>query len=906
MKFLPKILILFLFPLFVVSQERVTDLTSDGTSCKYQLYEFNGENYIFAITKFDSIKVYKMQGTSPEYLHGNYYPNIYLRPFLQIDSNYIFLTNIGDASVYNFIDNSFFEIPNEPSFHEASWSGAKSGSIILEREDITNRIIKNYLVDYLNEDFIELSIDESILGVSGDDIIYSRAFNGTTTYYHLDVPSNRSEKIDGDVESFYMSDSHFYYLTPSGLFSYNFETKNTSPIYSLSSSFSFLNLKVNDSNFLVSYRVGSSSFVVMIDRETFVSEVFEMPDYINSLSSTIVSNHLVFLSSGKIYFYNVLTQEHKFFNRRNTSFGGRNIIGDMVIFRTVNGFEIVDLSTDEYNSFELDLPNGTYSLTSAFENNSNFYLNLDSSDDEFYGLYEVDFTNKFYRKLNHFPSHEIGLNSESELFLFDDQPMFYSDGLFKIENADVISLNTNPIIKINNEYFKSNDEILSWAQKDENGIGIYKYENGETTLNTLIPYLIIPNQVDTFDLEEYAIVGSKTYFVGEKWNARLRCFDAISNKFYELEDLDLGFVNYQFYVIDDNVYFFDDSLWVITPELVVKAIKSDYEEELDGVLIEFEDGLYLSSDEYIYSIREQQLDTFLNISESSLTLVGESPKYIVLKMNGSNDSKYFIFNGDTIVSYNLEENQKLSFINDHFFRVTDDGYIQSIIDMRIGRAYDFPESIEAGLSGYIMERESDNLLLTRKVDYWNRDWTVYKTDKNFENYEVVFEFSDPNFQINYNYAPLLQRDLFYFRDKIFSITNDLEFVKFEGIAGDNLFAEFLRSGDHYYFIAIDPEYGRQVFRLPLDFDDILDITRMPISRQYLKTYPNPTGDILAVDTAFHVSLFKFFIYNMSGSLIDSGQSQRNEIDTSMLNSGTYFLLIQDMNGEVYSSKFVKI
>lgn len=67
-------------------------------------------------------------------------------------------------------------------------------------------------------------------------------------------------------------------------------------------------------------------------------------------------------------------------------------------------------------------------------------------------------------------------------------------------------------------------------------------------------------------------------------------------------------------------------------------------------------------------------------------------------------------------------------------------------------------------------------------------------------------------------------------------------------------------------------------------------------------YPNPTSDILYIDTKQRIS--KIEIFDMSGRLLKTADGKEKKVSVEQLNKGTYLILIHTENG-VVNSKFIK-
>jgi|GEM_PF-5055575 len=96
-----------------------------------------------------------------------------------------------------------------------------------------------------------------------------------------------------------------------------------------------------------------------------------------------------------------------------------------------------------------------------------------------------------------------------------------------------------------------------------------------------------------------------------------------------------------------------------------------------------------------------------------------------------------------------------------------------------------------------------------------------------------------------------------------------------------------------------------ILNLKADFTTALLDFHESKSQSNFKLYPNPTDNwvkILSQNKFIYYSVF-----NVTGSLlINDGLNSNNRIDLSGLGNGNYVLQLQDLDGNIYQSKFIKV
>ena len=77
-----------------------------------------------------------------------------------------------------------------------------------------------------------------------------------------------------------------------------------------------------------------------------------------------------------------------------------------------------------------------------------------------------------------------------------------------------------------------------------------------------------------------------------------------------------------------------------------------------------------------------------------------------------------------------------------------------------------------------------------------------------------------------------------------------------------------------------------------------------LAGQKIEVYPNPVTEVLFVDT--DIQNMRFAIYSQDGQLVTGGQLQSAQIVTESLSSGSYFLILENEDGDRVVDRIVKL
>jgi hypothetical protein len=105
MKKILALLLLFATGHFIYGQEQITDIKSKNNSVRHILREIGPDKYVITIDKQDSLKVYKINGSTSVYMHSRYYACLWSENFLKYTGRYILIENVKGSVSYNFVED---------------------------------------------------------------------------------------------------------------------------------------------------------------------------------------------------------------------------------------------------------------------------------------------------------------------------------------------------------------------------------------------------------------------------------------------------------------------------------------------------------------------------------------------------------------------------------------------------------------------------------------------------------------------------------------------------------------------------------------------------------------------------------------------------------------------------------
>jgi hypothetical protein len=173
---------------------------------------------------------------------------------------------------------------------------------------------------------------------------------------------------------------------------------------------------------------------------------------------------------------------------------------------------------------------------------------------------------------------------------------------------------------------------------------------------------------------------------------------------------------------------------------------------------------------------------------------------------------------------------------------------------------------------------------------------VFKTNESFTTAEEVLTFETFGRGLIAKFTDFGDEGLLYIGNKIFLMNDQLEFVEIEGVYGDTESVSTEENDGTFYFIALHPQKGRQVYNT-LAFSK--RVSTKDIVSNLISIFPNPTTDIINLENESTQSNYTIKIVDVRGNIIFSSDIHKNEsIDVSQYAEGIYYLNLIGNDGQI--------
>lgn len=497
-----------------------------------------------------------------------------------------------------------------------------------------------------------------------------------------------------------------------------------------------------------------------------------------------------------------------------------------------------------------------------------------------------------------------GLLEDAKLVQLESSIALVEQNIYAVIEDEVTQLNDQKPMQAalgNSESYLVYDDTLFWAEQQVDGLAFHWYSAD-------VSGLYVTADIDPSIVRAYAVADGHVYVSTDTMGGSLTVLDAATGEVLESwinDDLspDLAQINGTIYCL------YRDSLAVLQPDgilplLPVYSAYSSLTTVTDHVVSVDGRSFYLQRDG-IYDVTNP-LDVHLSAEMTEPGYLWSFDENLAIASSPSLDEQR-LFDGYLLTDPIDQALGRLSFLSGTLFSsyvayvdASVDPYIPRLYDMQLDELIDMPSSLDGTAIFEAFVLQGDTILLvsgSQEISFYHvyDNWSVFDERASFttQERESFFDF--------HRYA---DDAVMHLGEEVYVVDEDLNFVALDKMIGDVADQDIVNVGDYFYLIGIDPDVGRQVFRISTPSSRIVSSsTLLEELPSPIKVYPNPTADHLEVSLGDDSS-FVYEIYNSSGNLALHGASM-GLISVVDLPVGLYTLHVS-LQGRVLSAPFVKL
>lgn len=909
MKNLNLVILLFLST-FLIAQEQITNITGIGSEVRYILKEHDGEKYIMATFPFDSLRVYRLVNGSANFLHSRHFEGIYSFHTYNTVNQYLLLNDKNGSIAYNFKDNIIQNIPYDPGFESTSWNT----NLVYNNEILLTQSTKSYTqrkylrYNLATNEIIVLSPDYYYIKIDSNNLYAQIKVNDSTIQY-LTLEKETLSVLDSTnipigYSYFFDDNKYLVYFSKKLVKRYNFKTKTHELIYSISANNRGLNVTQTDDEYVLEIYLDLGKHnMIRIKKETLTSTQFEvihgyqqtLPDlYYDKYVSLGLDINITDINTGQRV--NLQTDSKK---------GTSTILENRYIIHYNNEKHLIlDLSTMQTSVLSILPSKIIANKVEVLKDNNVYIFNYDHSSSFNKKLYEISLDSLLSIYSTKIPGTNQGLPKGSKLTKVGaDIILANKEDLFLVKGSTATRLNNHPLFRIRHLEYKVENNKLFWAEYFNNEFNIYTLQNETATKIATIPNSIGPPPFGLINLYEYTVTPDIIYFASLGLEGKLFKYNRQTKTFAEHSEVDYS----EFYGIyhSGNFYYTtDDNIVIIKSNGTVKKIKVNLQLNVINPFIVFKDRIFYQNREEFSEIVNDNLLLIKKDQNGLTNFVSIYNDYLILHSHPDD----FIYDGTTIYSLPFDYSQYFGpfVLNDFVVKYTSTGTNTSEASL-----YNFTNSTTFVLPAEVAKLNNISIFNNRGkyVLIGSEGFTpfnklsLFETDQNLTFFNKIIEFDVTSRGILSSFTPYINEGFLYTGNTMYLMDTMLNFFPIDNYIGENESSTVFQQDGYFYFVAIYPNQGRQLFRTQLfsfrtttnDKNDIY---------QSVKCYPNPSSQELFFSGE---PWDRVEITNSTGQArLELPTLQGNRIDISQLPSGIHIIILTSKTGAKGITKFVKI
>lgn len=875
----------------VLSQERLSSVSSYMTLDEIQLFTNQGKNYLTRIDYMDTITVYHIDALANATIVNKFHyrdhliqnkKGRYYHTYSLITGYHDILNNqtVDSKNIHPNIGNFWHYFDNDKAICTGTDNNARL--IDLHYQDVNYTFPTNYK---------PFDIYENYVAYYRTGEIYCLLNTITNAKKCLDV-DDRTEVLYRDNYAFYKYDreEYFIYLDMLGI-------RKIHPTGTKNRFRAYFNNKI-----LGTYRKNpNDSELTLFVRDLISDEITELMSFGGDRRFDFIDNNTFLeyayekvnvrsLQSGEILYSN---------ERKNIS--TRFLFHDLCFTTNHSDIQIFNIYNNESVSIPSELPRHYIEEIQRLPLSENLLLlHIEYTGNKGQTLL-LDRQNMTLSEFTKIGSTKYGLKQQSIPSVKDNHIIVEDENLWVIDSLG----NTNFINE--GKFYKSSTNVIpddinapvstvrdQWMDITDTKLQICQTTNGEKEILNEIHRNLLPIQPPYLNMDILQVLDTSFVSISTRDATHiLKLFNNSPQNLIELEYVDNHFVGYDnghlYYAYHSKLFSIDQQLNTYNHS-EVKYKKNTPNSNIFDV----NDQNYIMAKNGLFRINGNSTEKILDAeNEKNWYTVSNSSIYFkddkfLKKYNTTSDSlshpaenhtiKYFHFplvilskNGIQSVSYNIE--------NDSIYEGV---YISELHD--------------------ISKHQNNHYMVTNPGGN-SRYRFITKLDQNFVNGKhagTVILKRPYNSEFIWNGSiGLLDAG----RD-IYVCDESFEFRKLSEVAGMLDQHHLISLHNSIYFIGVDHKLGKQLFRIN-ELNNILVVNNknyLPETNT-LNIYPNPAQDYINLKEIYENC--KYSIYSIDGTKIQSGKTNNGQIDISFLTSGQYFIHVMNKNN-IYIGKLIKM
>jgi len=907
------VLIISLCSTPVLSQERISEIITNGTGQRQILKQYNGENYILTIDQFDSLKVYKYEEGESIFLHSRKYIALNDEVNFTTTDQFLLHESTEGSIAYNYITDEELLFPYEDSLNYTYWSQLYKDEVVLRQSSLDFNQKKQMLINLVTGEETLIDNKYTAVGNIEHSLLLRECIPGEDCYMYTydkeDASLDSLARVRPYTNNNYFDDEIFVYLNDNKVERYNRVTGIRDVIHLENSELIGFRIFGTANHFVMSFRLNNTPYFMVINKASLNLTTIQKSVSLKNVLYDEPSNKIIFGEYNDVFIYHINSGTLEEFETWLT-FPALAVLDNKYLFYAFDlTYKLHDLVTGDDHDLGIPYQNGGVNYKSIVKTEDGYLVNLDYSTEDFEPLWHIDTENKTMSSaMDIVPTMRAGLQRRGYVVKVGDEIIIVEKDIHKVVEDEIVQLNIGNIVESEYEPIKISNGDLYWVENVNTSVILCSILEGErieiVTLPQTLPLHYFQNT------EEYEVTDNYVYFIKgdffiDKELIRINRETGDEEKILNAA----GFGIDDLFSHNNHAYYIDESIYAINDPGEVNSLDINLGFFLFGQYAVFKNEMFYKTDSIVYKIAGNESENVLKTESDFLNVPYIFGDYLFVQQNPQ--ARYFSYTQDGEVWMDLEtpDDHSVSFLQNGYIafmkNVETNRFETTLYHLPTGKTINIPDEFKELRYSFIIEQDENTIALATQGFFPNLKVHVIQLDNDPNEIISIGEFDSSGRGLKSSFDQYENEGFLYSGTRLFLMNEELEFISLSPeVAGDSESVNSVEKDGYFHFIGFHPTLGRQVYRVQVFSERLVETTK-DFEVQDVVVSPNPASESISLKNISLIENWNYTLFSFDGKKMKEGRYDQT-ISVSDLKQGPYILVLQNTVGKILLGKFVKI
>ena len=898
----------------VLSQERISEIITEGTGQRQLLKQYDGESYILTIDQFDSLKVYRYADGESEFLHSRKYIALHDEVRFLTTDQFLLLEGTDGSIAYNFVTDEELMFLYEDNLNYTYWSHMYNDEVVLRQASPDFNDQKQMLINLTTGEETLLDNNYTVRGNFENSLLLWDCNSGQDcimyAYDKEDASLDSLATVFPSTYQNYYDEEFFVYLNHNKVERYNCTTGVRDVIHQEGSELLGFRIFGTAKHFVMRFRLGSTNYLTIINKATLSSTTIQKTVSLDYIFYEEYSNKILFGESSDVFIYHIDSGTLEEFESW-LSFPSISVLDNRYLFHAHDlTYKLYDLQTGDVHDLEVPYQNGGIEYKNIIKTDYSYLLNLDYFTEDFTPLWHLDSENKTMTSaMDVVPVMRAGLERGADVLKIQDEVIIVEKNIHKVVEDEIVQLNIGNIVESEYRPVKISNDHLYWVENVNTTLIVCSILDGErieiATLPQTLPLYYFQNT------GEYEVTDNYVYFIkGDFFDSELvRIHRETGTEEMIMNANAFGFGFDVLYSYKNHAYYTAESLFAINDLGDVEILDINLDLSLFNQFIVFKNELFYLTNSNFFKVTGSEIENILE-TESNIYSPIVFGDYLFVRQSSQNQIYSYTQDGSVWMDFETPDDHSSSFLQNGYIafmrNIETNRFETTLYHLPTERTINIPDEFKELRYSYIIEQPDETLALATQGFFPNLK--VHKIQLAEDPDEVISlgHFDSSGRGLNSSFNPYENEGFLYSGSRLFLMNEDAEFISLNSdVAGDSESVNTAEKKGYFHFIAFHPTLGRQVYRVQVFSERLIENTN-DLEILDLVISPNPTTESISLKNISPDENCRYTLFSLEGKTMKEGKYNNRNISVADLKLGPYIIVLQNSDGELLVGKFVKI